>query len=401
MDKPLSVLVIGAGMYVGGRGAGTDGTILPTLIQAQDSGLIGNIVVAATTSQSVDTLKEKLLELNLRMGTSVTFKGYPDDRSTDIYAYRAAINALEKPACAIISVPDHLHYSITSDVIQAGIHSLVVKPLTPTLKEAVDLDNLRLMKDIHGAVEFHKRWDETNLLLRQAITDRCLGDLRYITVEYSQRRLMKDIFQSWLSETNIFQYLGVHYVDLVYFLTGATPIRALATGQLSIPQILGKTEYDSIQALIEWEMPDSGVRFTSSIVASWVDPNQTSAMSDQKITVVGNEGRYQIDQKNRGAQLVTQDGGIDEINPYFSQIYKGNDNVYKVNGYGPRSITQFLQDVKDIVAAKTTPQCLIGLRPSFKDCLVSTAVTEAVNLSLNKDNEWVYINELNGFESLA
>ena len=115
-------------------------------------------------------------------------------------------------------------------------------------------------------------------------------------------------------------------------------------------------------------------------------------MSDQKITVVGTKGRYQVDQKNRGAQLVTQQGGVEDVNPYFSQIYVGGDGEIGVNGYGPQSIWQFLADVKDLTNGVVTVKELTAKRPSFKESLVSTAVVEAVNESLDNNGEWVGIN---------
>ena len=394
IDPRPSVLVIGAGMYVGGRGAGTDGTVLPALMQAKEEGLIGKISVAATSSGSIDTLQTKLNELNSRMGTQVKINGYPTVAVHDPQAYRQALADMPKPGCCIVVVPDHLHAEITSDVIKAGVHPLVVKPLTPTLQEALDLEELAEKHKVHAAVEFHKRWDESNILLRQAIADGKLGELRYITVEYSQRRMMRDVFGTWLDRTNIFQYLGVHYIDLVYYLTGAQPIRALAVGQ---PAQSGSDQGpggDSIQTLIEWELPDTKSRMVSSIVASWIDPDNTSAMSDQGITVVGTEGRYDVDQKHRGAQLVTQKGGVEDVNPYFSQIYRDPDGKFGVNGYGPKSIIQFLKDVIDVEAGRRTRHDLISNRPSFQDCFVSTAVTEAINISLALNGEWVAMKDL-------
>lgn len=390
-DPRLDVLVIGAGMYVGGRGAGADGTVLPTLMQAQSQGLIGDILVAATSRQSIDTLQIKLDELNSRMGTQVKIKGYPSGNKPDPLAYREALADINHPACAIIVTPDHTHASIGADVIRAGVHPLVVKPLTPTVQEAQDLIKLAEEHNVYGAVEFHKRFDESNILLHQAIADGRLGDLRYITVEYSQRRLIRSVFESWLDRTNIFQYLGVHYVDLIYFLTRARPMRALAMGQPDDPGSGVTPGADSIQVLIEWEVPGSKDRFVSTIVTNWIDPDSTSAMSDQKITVVGAKGRYQIDQKHRGAQLVTQDGGIEDINPYFSQIYVGHDGRSGVHGYGPRCITQFLADASDFAAGRIQKGELTGKRPTFQDCLPSTAVVEAVNHSLSQHGEWVQI----------
>jgi len=379
-------------MYVGGRGAGTDGTVLPALMHAQAQGMTGEIHVAATAKESIDTLRVKLDELNVRLGTEVKIQGYPDGPNRDTGAYKEALEKMPKPACAIVVVPDHLHAEVTSDVIRAGVHPLVVKPLTPTVKEALELMDLADRHQVYGAVEFHKRWDQSNLLLRQAINDGKLGDVRYVTVEYSQRRMMRGVFDSWVDLTNIFQYLGVHYVDLVHFVTRAMPIRALAMGQPQSAKPGSRPGADSIQVMIEWEAPSSGERFVSTIATNWIDPDRTSAMSDQKITVVGTKGRYQVDQKNRGAQLVTQQGGVEDVNPYFSQIYVGGDGEIGVNGYGPQSIWQFLADVKDLTNGVVTVKELTAKRPSFKESLVSTAVVEAVNESLDNNGEWVGIN---------
>ena len=92
--QPISVLVIGAGMYVGGRGAGTDGTVLPALIHAHTRGLIGEIRVAATTRDSIETLQVKLDELNARMGTQVRIVGHPMGGGRTPLAYRDALELL-------------------------------------------------------------------------------------------------------------------------------------------------------------------------------------------------------------------------------------------------------------------------------------------------------------------
>ena len=386
------MLVIGAGMYVGGRGAGTDGTVLPTLMAAQSKGILGDIKIAATRPESIDALRLKLEVLNDRLGLSVDFDGYPKKPGVDPDSYKEALADLQHPACAIVVTPDDSHCSITADVIKAGVHPLVVKPLTPTISEAQELVQLIDQYQVYGAVEFHKRFDETNLLLRQALIDGKLGDVRYITVEYSQKRMMRTVFESWVGRTNIFQYLGVHYVDLIYFLTRYKPLRCLALGQ---PDRVGTDNYtglfDSIQVVIEWEESSSGKKFVSTIVTNWIDPDTTTAMSDQKITVVGTEGRYQIDQKNRGANLVTQLNGVEEINPYFSQIYRGPDGELDIHGYGPRCITQFILDVRNVVSGESALSDLLMTRPSFYDCLPSTAVIEAVNQSLEHNGDWVMV----------
>ncbi|MGD2087525.1 MAG: Gfo/Idh/MocA family oxidoreductase [Candidatus Aminicenantes bacterium] len=401
--QPLNVLVIGAGMYVCGSGTDSFGTILPTLVQEQHLGKLGKIHVSATRPESITQLQEKLAALNRLMGTKTHIQGYPTKGTRDTQAYKKALEIVPRPAAAVISVPDHLHASITRDVIKAGIPPLVVKPLTPTVPEALDLIQLLDQYQLYGAVEFHKRFDQANLLLRQKIRDGKLGDLCYVVVEYSQRRLIREIFHSWVSQTNIFQYLGVHYADLVYFVTGARPLRVLATGQGNSRPASTKENpvYDAIQVVVEWEIPPQGKRFISTILTNWIDPNTTSAMSDQKITVAGTNGRYQSDQKHRGVQMVTEEGGLEDINPYFTQFYQDSETPLQtgVHGYGPASIRCFLRDVERLFAGTVSRQELMNHRPSFWQALPSTAVVEAVNRSLAQDSQWVSIDKQGRIEN--
>ena len=108
-------------------------------------------------------------------------------------------------------------------------------------------------------VEFHKRLDESNLLLRDAVQSDKLGNLLYAVIEYSQqKRNPRDIFSSWAGETSIFQYLGVHYVDILQFVTSFHPLRVSAWGQKDYLKNLGLDTWDSMQVVVEWERKDGG-----------------------------------------------------------------------------------------------------------------------------------------------
>lgn len=390
MSAP-SVLIIGAGMYVCGRGTAGVGTILPTLVRAQADGTIGQIAVAATSQGSVATLREKLAEVNRRLGTRVAVRGYPAHGVQEPAAYRQALAELSRPACAIVAVPDHLHARIASEVIEAGVHVLVVKPLAPTLAQARQLVALAQAHQVYGAVDFHKRFDEANLLARQMLTDGRLGALRHISVEFSQRRGVQEAFASWIQQTNIFQYLGVHYVDLIHFLTGAYPVRVLATGQPREAIQDGVWRLDAIQATVEWKDPAGG-SFVSTIATNWIEPNASSAMSRQTIRLLGTRGRCDSDQTDRGVRLVTE-AGLEDVNPYFSQLYQAADGLPVVEGYGPACIRRFLADVQGLCERTCRMEDLAACRPSFQEALVSTAVIDAVSRSLAQGEEWVAVEQ--------
>ena len=387
----LNVAVIGAGMYVCGKGTDSHGTIMPAIYQWKKNNALGDLYVAVTSPKSVDNTRKKIDELERRMGIETPIKYFPETGHEDPECYKDAIRKIPKPACAMVVVPDNLHRQITGYAIENGLHTLVVKPLAATLNEVRELIEIQKRTKVYCAVEFHKRFDRANLKLKDVISEGLIGDPLYFIIEYSQRKSVpSEHFRKWVTSTNIFQYLGIHYVDIIYFATKAIPKRAMATGQKGWLISQGIDAYDSIQGIIEWELP-SGKKFTSHILTNWIDPESTSAVSDQKIKVIGTKGRFESDQKKRGITIVTDEKGIEEPNPYFCSAYGRNGSI-NYRGYGIESICQFLDDVAGIEKGEVKIKDLEDKRPTFNQSIVPTRVLEAVNTSLRKSGEWVTIN---------
>ena len=59
-------------------------------------------------------------------------KFYPQGKGST-KSYLDVLDKIKLPGCAIVAVPDHLHYEVTSACLEKGLHTLVVKPLTPTV----------------------------------------------------------------------------------------------------------------------------------------------------------------------------------------------------------------------------------------------------------------------------
>ena len=387
---PIDVLVIGAGMHVSGRGTSGYGTVLPAVVQAHRDELVGRVLVAATSADSIQAVHEKMAGLNALLGTRLAIEGFPK-AGKNPEAYRDALAALGKRGCVIIVVPDDLHFATARAAIERGLSVMVTKPLTPTLAEAQELVRVAQQMGVYGVVDFHKRWDLPNLKLREAFQTGRLGKPLFSVVEYSQRRVIPEtIFRSWVEKANSFQYLAVHYVDILIFALGAIPRRVMAIGQYGYLKDRSINTYDSVQALIEWDVPGSDVPFVSTFLTNWVDPNKTSALSYQSIKVFGTAGRFESDQRDRGLQMVTETDGIEDMNPYFCQTYPSSQGSYReYRGYGIDSIRTFLEDAKGLVDGKRVPADLEPLRPTLRQALRSTAVVEAVNRSLAENSNWV------------
>jgi predicted dehydrogenase len=392
---PIDVLIVGAGMHVSGRGTATCGTVLPAVVQAHRDGLVGHMAVAATSAASIDAFNAKLTLLNQRLGTAARFEGFPV-RGVHPDAWQEALAGLGPRACVIIVVPDDLHAPIAAEAIRKRLPVLVEKPLTPTRAEAQALLALAQEMGVYGAVDFHKRWDLLNLKLKETVEDGRLGMPLYCTVEYSQRRVIPEtVFRAWVEQANPFQYLCVHFVDILIFALRAVPRRAMAVGQRCRLRSQGIKTYDAVQACIEWSLPGATAPFVSTFAANWIDPNTTSALSYQSLKVVGTEGRFESDQRDRGLEVITEAGGIETLNPYFTQSYPVGDGTRReYRGYGIDSVRTFLEDVRDLHDGRVAPADLEPVRPTLRQALASTAVVDAVNQSLARDGAWVAIEPL-------
>jgi len=386
----MNILVIGTGMYSTGRGTSAYGTILPAIVEWQrDHNALEKIIFVGTNGNNSSELKAKSDDLIADTGVEIDISFLPESGIKDTLAYKKAISKISRPACVIIVVPDHLHFQVAQDCLNADLPVLIVKPLTPGLLEAQKLVDLAEERSLYAAVEFHKRHDKANLMIRDRLQSDQLGDLLYCWVEYSQRKsIPTEIFKEWADKTSILQYLGVHYVDIVRFVTKATPIRVMALGQKNWLLAQGLDTYDAIQCFIEWRSLN-GTLFTQTILTNWIDPESSSAMSNQKIKLVGTNGRFESDQKDRGIKINLDNKGIEQPNPDFCYEFTKNNGQKNWRGYGIESIKEFLTDIDQINSGLATISELKTLRPTFTEALISTAVIEAANQSLITDNSWV------------
>lgn len=245
-------------------------------------------------------------------------------------------------------------------------------------------------------VDFHKRYDEVNLVIKDIINKGDIGSPLSATVEYSQKIEMPTIvFSDWIENSNVFQYLGVHYVDMIYFLTSYKPEKAMAVGTYGILQEKGIDTYDSIHATIVWyNKAYMEQKMVTQFSTSWIDPSTSSAMSDQKYTIIGTTGRIESNQKHRGVEVTTESEGIQSINPYFSKYLDNTTGGKTYSGYDFKSISQFLTDVNQVIKDIVFDKELYEFRPTLEDTLPTSSVIDAVNKSLIDYSNWVYINDL-------
>ena len=136
----LNIVVIGTGMFATGRGTTGFGTVLPAISEWKRlEKNIGKVVFVGTNGKRSAQVKEKFDTLCKDTGISLDIDIYPKDDEQDSKAYIKIISEIPRPACAIVVVPDHLHFEVLRECLYKDLPVLVVKPLTPTIEEGKKL----------------------------------------------------------------------------------------------------------------------------------------------------------------------------------------------------------------------------------------------------------------------
>lgn len=227
-EKPPVVLV-GGGMI-------TEIQILPSLYHLQKTGLIGDISLCALNGAPLKKIAGN--EGLKKAFPGSTFTPYPDFRKVDpdkLFPdlYREVFGKAPKRSIAVVAVPDQLHYPVVKDALESDLHVLAVKPLVLTYKEAVELEKLAHDKGLFIGVEYHKRFDDRNLIARLRYRTGELGNFRLGYASLIEPWYYRNSnFQNWCTAENsdMFTYIGCHYVDLVAFITGLLPVEVSVYG---------------------------------------------------------------------------------------------------------------------------------------------------------------------------
>ena len=192
---------------------------------------------------------------------------YPNATIVRSHVELAAISDLD---VVDIVVPSHLHHPIATDVLNAGHHLLLEKPMAVTLKECDDLIRTAREKDRLLAIGHELRLSSLWGLVKDMITDGFIGTPQYALVELSRNpyRLGSDGWRydidrvgSWVLEEPI------HFFDLAcwYMADCGEPTEIFARGSSRDPE---RTElHDNFSAIVNFD--DHGHAVVSQTLAAF------------------------------------------------------------------------------------------------------------------------------------
>lgn len=224
----LEVLIVGGGMI-------THDQILPSLYHLQRLGAVGAIRICALNSAPLRALAEAPKFAEAFPGQ--TFEPHPAlaepaERSfPDLY--RTQLAALPPGNLVVVAVPDHFHYAVIRAALEGHQHVLAVKPLVLQYTQAVELEHLARSQGLFVGVEYHKRFDRRALDARGQYRCGRFGEFRCGEAKLVEPYYYRHSnFQNWFTKehSDPFTYIGCHYVDLVWFITGLRPVEVSVRG---------------------------------------------------------------------------------------------------------------------------------------------------------------------------
>ncbi|HEX4593216.1 MAG TPA: Gfo/Idh/MocA family oxidoreductase [Bryobacteraceae bacterium] len=364
----MRVTVFGGGMI-------THDQILPSVYQLQRLGLVDEIAICARHDQTLRVLSDS-------PQLKVAFPGQAF--RSNVGPYRDALRATPPRNVAVIALPDHLHFDAVMAALEADQHVLVVKPLVMKLEEAETIEREALRRDLFVGVEYHKRFDDRSLMARRKYRAGEFGEFRLGSACLMEKWYYRHSnFQNWCTTENsdAFAYIGCHYVDLVHFITGLSPVSVSVYGV--------KDEYPNgnegflwTDARIIWSngaclnvqnslsFPDDAPGTNTQGLTLYCASRTNGALIRHSDQYRGVEHVYTTRPEAPGATIYA------EPSPdYFQYVDLGNGGLTPV-GYGYRSIEYLFRCCLRVENAPDRQQAIRGID---REAIVATPANSSYN----------------------
>jgi UDP-N-acetylglucosamine 3-dehydrogenase len=181
----------------------------------------------------------------------------------------------EHPDAVSVAVPTALHEKVATEVMEAGAHVLVEKPIAATVEEGKRLIEKARSLERKLMVGHIVRFNPAMQLLKKKLDDGELGRIYQIVCRRAGP------FPARVRDVGVVVDLAPHDVDIMRFLSGLEPIRVFAETEQRI-----HTEHeDLLLGLIRF--PDG---ITGALEINWLSPKKI-----RETYVLGERGMFWVD----------------------------------------------------------------------------------------------------------
>jgi predicted dehydrogenase len=404
----LDVTIVGGGMI-------TNDLLLPSLYQLQRNGAVGNLSICALNTPPLKALKDNKEILEAFPGQNFTpypaFSEDPGNVFPDLY--KEVIRKMKKRQIVVVAMPDAMHYDVVMEALKNDQHVLCVKPLVLKYDQSKEIEVLAYEKGLFVGVEYHKRFDRRAMIAKRSYEQKhfgefVIGEAKLVEPYYYRH----SNFQNWFTadKTDPFVYVGCHYVDLVYFITGLKPVEVSVSGV--------KRKFPNGNLAYMWT--NGRVRYENGAILSVTDglgyPDEAAGSNDQSLHMYfegkDKTGLLSHDDQFRGVEHCYLEGigcagsHFNYTSPDFYKLIPWEGDGYKPTGYGYESVEASILNmfrIENAVAALGEKESLKkrqsmihetdqrGIIATPANSYINELVVEAARISILNDGSMVKI----------
>lgn len=408
MTSSIDITIVGGGMI-------TNDLILPSIYHLQREKVVGKISVCSLNNTPLKTLKDNAEFKEAFPGQD--FTAYPSlseaGNKNFPELYRQVIAGMKPHQAVIVAMPDQLHYEVIMEALANNQHVLCVKPLVQNYSHAEEVEKKAYKRGLFVGIEYHKRFDKRSLIAKKDYAAGHFGEFVMGEAKMIEPYFYRfSNFQNWFTvdKTDPFVYVGCHYVDLVYFITGLKPV------EVSVCGVKGKFPNGN-----EGYMWANGrVRFENGALLTVTDglgyPDDGAGSNEQSLTMFceggGKSAMIKHNDQFRGVTHSYLEGRgcagsfFNFVNPDFYRLVPWEGMGLKPVGYGYDSIAAIIKTIHSMEletsgmaegeALEQRRQLIRqvdsrGIVATPANSYINELVVEAARLSISLDGEAVEI----------
>jgi predicted dehydrogenase len=211
----------------------------------------------------------------------------------------------------IVATPMGTHAALGTEVLEAGKHLFLEKPMATNSDDCRRLNELAARQNLKLMVGHTFLYAAAVRKIKELIEAGELGDIYYVNIS----RVNLGIFQQ---DANVVWDLAPHDVAMLNHLFGADPVRVAANGHCYVQRDLGIEDV----AFVSLEYPEGRL---ANIHVSWLDPNKI-----RRCTFVGSKKMLVYDDVSTAEKIRVYDKGVD-VQPHydtfgeFQLLYRAGD----------------------------------------------------------------------------
>ncbi len=347
MSLKIDVTIVGGGMI-------TNDLILPSIYHLQRTDVVGDVNVCSLNTPPLKALKENKEIKEAFPGQD--FNAYPslsepeDKMFPDMF--REVLSKMKPRQAVVVAMPDQLHYTVVMEALKNNQNVLCVKPLVLKYEQTLEIEKLALEKGLFVGIEYHKRFDRRALMAKRGYELGQFGEFKIGEAKMIEPYLYRfSNFQNWFTtdKTDPFVYVGCHYVDLVYYITGLKPAKVSVNGV--------KGKFPNGKEGYMWA--NGRVIYENGAILSVTDglgyPDEGAGSNEQCLTMFcegeGKSGMIKHNDQFRGVTHSYLDGigtGGSKFNytsPDFYRLVPWEREGYKPIGYGFESVAATINTI--------------------------------------------------------